>query len=732
MAKTRKQVEQPLAVTPTIDPTIRQNYIEPGFTGVARPLSARETPLGQLGEALSSFAPRLGHTLTQLSLSENERAKSLGALEAQKAGAKTRMEVIESALKAKADAGEFPASRLPAAMLGAQTRLGALRAGAATGLLYARFNEVSRFENRTDPSQVVTEVYNELLKEVPDSLEAREAFDAEFSRIADAFRREAARGYEVAAQEVQNQTRATRLVDVLTAVTAADDSITKAGAIQTLGAFIEGTTGNGGYKTELKKHEVAQRVAQDSQAYIRDLISRDKVEDALELIDVLHDYDLTGSGGKLGKTGPAAEILVNLRNEALSRNRSDFRDREETERIEKSFGLSAVRKSVVELQGAPLTREQVQELTAKFRAENPDRPDALYYFEKGLEEEQQGDAASVADVVFNIKRKLEKFDTKGAQELLEFAQEQKLVNAKDAFAIEGEIRGTEEFQGIKNPADVARYQNYLYDGAVDRGGTRFPTFETAEQFIALTEDQKSAHKARVMGYYESQLNELILASGDKTKAAQSYAEISRKADEAARKYADKVTLEMAAENRTKEFRRLVEKRVSEMRAQTSVLKSAARSPDLPTILAELGKSAAQEQKEAASNINRAMAAAANRFRPEGAKPDQKAVKAYIELRFQMGFTPDEIKKGETTEGVQFSAREIDPRHIPVFESMAQLEAEYNNGEPAPGGLFRDIKSRVSGGSRLTDAQFYQAQRLILEHKAERVSALEETLRTASK
>jgi hypothetical protein len=734
----RTQVDSPVRLASSIEPTISQRFIEPSFSGARRPLTARDTPLGQLGDSLAEIAPRLSSTLSAIAMTERDKALTVGQLEAQKAGAKATMEQINTQLKTLVDSGELSSARLPAAITGAETRLAALTAeNSAFEKLYAHFEETSRFTNRTEPESVITKVYNELLGTIPKSLEARTAFDSEFARVAQAFRIESGRAYEKAAVEVQNNSRANRMSDLLLAFTASGDSETRARATIAIGQFIEGETGNGGYKSELDKHEVAQRVAQDAAPVIRELISHEKVDEALDLIDVLHDYDLTGQSGLLGKSGTAAEVLTNLRNEALSKDPSDFTQRQRKLKLEEDFALSQFRKDIVSLQGKALTRPEMSAFVSDFRAKNSDRPDAIYTYEKAIEDELKGDAISDPDVDLNIRRYLEQFKTTQAQELLATAQGARLINAKDAFLIEQEIRKTEELQGLYDPRDSAKEEHSLYDSNRDLNGAERPTFESADSYLTLSSDQRLEHRQKVMRFYEDQVKTRLRSSPDKTSAYQNLAAIHQESQAQTLKYADKVTADFVQENLKKEFSRKVRQQVSQLRSQTSLLNQAVKSGDVLGTIKQFASEVMKEKGFESSKFFDLLVADSGILSASAAVNDQspsstKTREAYMVLKSISGFTPDEIKNRKTKEGISFVPSRVSSAIVPVFDSLAQLDLEYNNGDPKPGGLFLEMKNLTAGGNRLNPAMFFANQKKLLENRPLLLEALQEELMKSSK
>ncbi|MCU0792984.1 MAG: hypothetical protein MUE42_09080 [Opitutaceae bacterium] len=94
-------------------------------------------------------------------------------------------------------------------------------------------------------------------------------------------------------------------------------------------------------------------------------------------------------------------------------------------------------------------------------------------------------------------------------------------------------------------------------------------------------------------------------------------------------------------------------------------------------------------------------------------PTPAEATAYALLKSTAGLTPDEILNKETAEGVKLEPALLDFRRVPVFESLAQLEKEWNRGSPAEGGLFMSLGDAIDPADTMTPAEFYHAQRDLL-------------------
>jgi hypothetical protein len=99
-------------------------------------------------------------------------------------------------------------------------------------------------------------------------------------------------------------------------------------------------------------------------------------------------------------------------------------------------------------------------------------------------------------------------------------------------------------------------------------------------------------------------------------------------------------------------------------------------------------------------------------------PDEtKATKSrdlYAYVKGRLGFTPEEVKKGVTREGISFLPSAIDPRRVTVFRNRAELEKHYNNGEPSE--LFLQLGDAIDPKDSLTTTQFYLAQAALLTRR----------------
>jgi len=104
---------------------------------------------------------------------------------------------------------------------------------------------------------------------------------------------------------------------------------------------------------------------------------------------------------------------------------------------------------------------------------------------------------------------------------------------------------------------------------------------------------------------------------------------------------------------------------------------------------------------------------------DDASKAEKAMQVYIEGKRQLGFTPEEVLKPAriTKHGVPFDPKEIDPRHYPVFGSLAKLEEAWNNGKPTA--LFYQFKAAVAEPNPkkpMSAADFYTAQFVRLKYR----------------
>ena len=99
------------------------------------------------------------------------------------------------------------------------------------------------------------------------------------------------------------------------------------------------------------------------------------------------------------------------------------------------------------------------------------------------------------------------------------------------------------------------------------------------------------------------------------------------------------------------------------------------------------------------------------------QPNRKfALQKYMFQKTQNGFQPAEILSGTTEEGVPFDPSQIDPWSTPLFESLEQLEQEWNNGSPSRDSIFYKIGDRIDPQDRLNAAQFYHAQYRLLRSR----------------
>lgn len=99
--------------------------------------------------------------------------------------------------------------------------------------------------------------------------------------------------------------------------------------------------------------------------------------------------------------------------------------------------------------------------------------------------------------------------------------------------------------------------------------------------------------------------------------------------------------------------------------------------------------------------------------PAKGNPERAAValKYYGLAKAMLGFTPEEVTKGETKHGIAFAPEEIDPSSIPVFKDKAQLVKEWNSGDYSP--LFEQVKAKVRNGTKLHPQDFYNQQLALL-------------------
>lgn len=77
----------------------------------------------------------------------------------------------------------------------------------------------------------------------------------------------------------------------------------------------------------------------------------------------------------------------------------------------------------------------------------------------------------------------------------------------------------------------------------------------------------------------------------------------------------------------------------------------------------------------------------------------------------LGYTPEEIQTGTTRHGLTFNPKDIDPRYIPVFRSVAELDKHWAQGKPDE--IFYAVGDRIDPDSKLTARQFYLFQRELL-------------------
>jgi hypothetical protein len=531
---------------------------------------------------------------------------------------------------------------------------------------------------------------------------------------------------------------------------------------------------NGLKTTELPKAGTAPFIVKNVVSpMVDDLVARGDFDGAEELVHQMEQFDVTGQGGLLGNMAATKGALAQMKLEIGERKRGH----DATDLFEKQVrsgyfkGEADAKVALVELGDKPLDPASKQTLIAKYRETNQANPWAISRYSdyldevsrKGMSEDQPSAVASVARLLNSVDPK----QLAQAKDLLAESSRTGQISPLSEIKLSEQIKKNEQLVGIYEPKfrEIAAKNIYLASDPTDPR-QKMPQFKTADAYSKLTPDQKQLHETEVLDYFDNHLKELIRAKGEPEVAKQEISKLMEIATNNTVKFADSVTAKFEKQN--EEIVRVKKReaeRVRQYQAQPipAFLKEQRPvQPDgakgflslvpsrywLPVqIYSELfsGKQYyatrgsvqyPDDLKElAAFSLNGEAQVEKYRVKTGPAKGErqgmltgpapspetvdqavERASLKYAYLKSLSGFKPEEIIKKTTAEGVQIDPAQIDYRRVPVFESLAQLDKEWNQGKPAEGGLFHQLGDFIDPANTIDAREFYAAQRAILANR----------------
>lgn len=748
-----------LGATPALRPQSQPLAVQPG----AAP-APRSSPLMQLASAFEGVNGELRDMLRDAAAKEEQDAQALGEIEAGKLAAQGRMAEIEKVLKQKVDAGELSSVRLPAAQRGAAVRIGHEHAevGLQTYLLSKRPDIL---KGATTVEEVVSKGVAQFGAAIsPNAYYEKLAFEKSAQDVVSRFRTQVAQDQVTEAEKVQREQRSNEGSELLFQLSTAPVE-TKDTARQFVKTYLDAI------HSEMPKSKVTEFFSGEVLAPAVDrLIQEKNFTAANQLLEEMKSLDLTGKGGLYGKTSEGGKTIQAL---------SEKVDREETRNTASDYRRMSQEMELAGLIGRKKAAEDLAALEnqnngtlpddARQRIQNEARaalsPSAYEAYKASIngayenQERWRQDPSEGARILSGA-------DTLDPKELEARAAELEVAHATHSISPSVYLQATEVIKrnralaGIVEDRDVTHFTNSVFAVKSPSGygvGVAFTDAPTADAWGSFNERLQTDIRTRTGDYFVQQFREEIRmrSKGRPEEAAAIQTQAYDAASTRAMEYAKSLITQSKRDSMKEEAdRRAAQQAVLLSRAkvyngrfgiQPDLTLPSGKKYNLPagsTLTADqfidLQQQPGPHPEADAVNVYIPARSIGDYFSPgmEGTSrvvdlpalakemvdgTGDRAVKAknmYAYVKGLIGFTSKEVIAGKTKHGVEFDASKVDPELVPLFESEAELNKHWNNGEPDQ--TFLELGDRVDtkkGTPReMTTHDFYLAQLAVLRSR----------------
>lgn len=771
MMSTRVQVSDPLlGASPALRPTAQPTRVPIGATP-----PPQRSPLMELAQAFQTFNPELRDALRDAAAREEADATALGEIEATRARAEGRLAELDTILKAKVDAGELPAVRLPAAQRGASLRAG--HEHAEIGLQsYLEKNTDRVVSGEAKMEEVVSEGLKLFGSNIPESaFYERQGFDKAAQQVTANWRFRVVKLAENEQQRFQDEKRANEGTELaFQLATASSEHVDAArGALK---AHFDAIY------HEMPKSEVNEffgtRVVAPAVAR---LIEQKDFDGAAQLLE--EAKNLKAGSGPYGNTSKGSAVLAQL-HASLENKRKDAANDDATRlgnahREAELTGLNeaaAVLAKVRQDNGGKLLPELRSKLIADLTAKGLS-PVALKTAVATINNEYEGDerfrqnpqqaAQLVASANTLDAEKLDLIRTQADMHL--HAGE---ISADAHHAITQIVEKNKNLVGIFDSRDSDAFQRAVF-GFQDPV-TRAITLNVGDPNVvpvwdALPLPLKDGIQDEATKFFADEFrNQLRLLSSNNPTATEGIkTQAFDRASNAARDFTRTLVTKRKADAVEGLKQAQVKQQAENIRNAQLTLPANRTEPTLRYSVSEKvakgiknapsttysfvapvrPKEELQKIDEKQNSLPQAewdvvntpswfystrrmqeitqtppvldleklaeeALATGDRTTQQG-NPERVAIarRLYAIGKGIVGFTPDEIKTGKTKHGLTFVPAEIDYRTIPVFRSVAELEKEWNKGDFTP--LFGEVGDSIDPKHRMHPEDFYKAQLALL-------------------
>lgn len=762
----RKVIQSPLeGAAPGLTPTARPMAIPIGATP-----APNRSPLMELAQSFDGFNGELRNMLRDAAAREEQDALALGELEAQRTNASARMGEIETVLKQAVDEGKVSHVRLPAFDRGFRLRAGKdLAQSVFQEALLKRLPDTLKVEGRADPEEVIRETYASVSEQIhPSDLYARAAFDQTAQGVMAGFRQRSAEGYTAEYRRVAEQKIADEGSEILFQLAASpeDEVADRRLAVKGHLDYI---------RNELPKSEVNSFYVKNVVGPAVDkLVSQEKFTEARQLLDEMDRLDVTGSGGMLGQTSVAKAVFTDMRSriEMASRTADDasykrlLREREALQVTAETDAARALNDLRLGNDGKLNPNDRFR-LVDEYRKANASDPLKVQSFSLAVQREYENEdkwrsnEREIAELEVSLKS-LKKEDLDAGRARLSQLWQSGQIPGTAYVRISENISKLGALYGAIDEGDFkqVRLDLYAYKDSLGGRSVNFGDIDgkganpSQTLWERLDSARQTDHEQRVVQFFNEQLQAEIRGIGDPAKVPAEKAQAISRATLKTREYARTLLGELSTQQRGEEVQKQVRTQAVAQKiaaTQNAIQSRLARMDDKPPAsiarveripgatptqgeTTDWAKVWSEERAKPRAERDivsvplksrgwiqvfgfedtrlvslKALAASAKV--EGGGQPVADAKNTYAYAKGLLGFTPEEVKAGETIHGVRFNPAEIDAKRHTVFRNKAELEKHWNKGEPDD--LFMELGNLLDPNDKMTSAEFYLAQLALL-------------------
>ena len=720
----RKQVDNPLANTGTITAPGGLGRLGLSRGGGDRGLvKAAGRDAAMLANALERINPQVSGTLRSIAAKKEQEALTLGEQIAIASQSKGSMFNINEELKKRVENKELRRGRLPDAIIGYKIGRGKILAQNTLAPMLSRLSETSQVEGRVDPSDVISDIYNAQLNEVGDDPRARLAFDNEFARQADDFRRRSdlafVKNSEIAQDQVRNDL-VTGHLDTMSAASNTQEEHT--GTTQLLHLF------QTEFVQTLPRELVVEKWLRAVDVSIRKLAADGEHEKAQELKDEAYGISFGPKGATVGSTAFGTQIGTQLDGIIQSSKRDRNRD---LQIANTSAELSARRFTdafVVERQGV-ITQADADQAFAEYAAQNPNDDTGQRTVLNIMDDEVKGTAQrDDPRMVAKVGELTRIFEFDEGQSVLDAAT----MSAGTRLHLQEELDKAKGLAGIWDPNFLKAWSTDLFRGSAGliQGDIEFKSFDEGVAFALLDGTTQGRIELEALQFGKEFFTAKVLQDGGNFEEAKANRGIiAQEALEAARRYTNQLTVEATSDKRRKEVERIqvdnpIQTQTTQINFRTMADTMELNTNALSGILVQAAPTTSADASVAALGNIEALKKHLAKNSNGDVSPQYRAIKAIT------GFKSSEVIAEKTEEGIEIDASQMPWRSHSVFDDLGALEVAYNRGHFEDDGLFAEVANKVTGGVNVDPEDFYLVQRAILRAKPKAIAEINKRIQDA--